>query len=73
MKCEYCGREISIGQYVKYQGKAFCDCDCLGDWFIDQHEDEVEFDCWHSTPENDYLTAMEEKGERRREQEEQCG
>lgn len=61
MKCEYCGKEIQVGQYLKYDGKTFCDHDCLGDWFIDQHEDEIEFDCWHSTPENDYIEAMEDR------------
>ena len=61
MTCEYCGREIPIGSYVRYDEKAFCCSECLGDYLIDQVEDEVDFSAYNSSPENDYLEAMEER------------
>ena len=61
MQCRFCGKEIDVGSYVRYHGMPFCDSSCLGDYLVDQVEDEVEFNCWKSTPENDYAEAMEEK------------
>ena len=60
-ECEWCGREIPVGQYVRYKGKAFCDCDCLGEWFIDQNESDIQFNAYLETPENLKIIAAEEK------------
>jgi hypothetical protein len=46
---------------VRYKGKAFCDCDCLGEWFIDQNESDIDFNAYLETPENLKIIAAEEK------------
>ena len=63
MECRYCGQEIGVGSYLRYKGMPFCEGDCLGDYLVDQADEEgdIEWNCFNSTPENDYIDAMEEK------------
>jgi hypothetical protein len=61
MQCEWCRREIPLGGYIRYKGKPFCDSDCLGEYLIDEHEEDIQWNCWKDTPENDRIIAAEEK------------
>lgn len=62
MVCEWCGREIGVGHYVRYDDLPFCDRECLGEFLVNRVEDEIE-ELWHDTEENLELLAAEEKAE----------
>lgn len=62
MECEWCHREIDVGKYIKYDDIPFCDRDCLGEYLVEQAEDEIE-DLWHETRENLEMLVAEEKAE----------
>ena len=62
MQCRYCRHEIEVGQYIRYKGMPFCCSECLGDYLIDQIPDEeIDYDVWHTTPDNEFINAMEDK------------
>jgi len=65
MRCEWCDRQIGVGQYIQYDDMFFCDRDCLGEYLVDHVEDEIK-DCWLETPENIEALTAEEREQIRR-------
>lgn len=65
MQCEWCGAEIEVGRYIKYDDMPFCDRDCLGEYLVDRVEDEID-EYWKEAPDNIEALIAEEREEIRR-------
>lgn len=63
IRCEQCRKVYDYpGEALLYKGKLFCDTSCLGEYLVDQIEEDID-DVWIDTEENIKMGAEEERNE----------